>query len=538
LLILGVLLVNTYYCQGVEEQKDSELYNVDNCYDEASSIDTSEVLDCIISVIDRCLENYQHDAFLQATKNGIALASQEKYLKKRLTIYFQQGMYYERVGLYNKSLENFQKVLTHKDVIPIKSKYHLYNSLGGVYGATRDVSEANSFHRKALNIARQLNDSSLIGTSYGNLGVVYMNYENFDSAKYYIKKSISFEKLNQGKLSIFYYNLSTIYFRVDSAKQAITTINKAISFYANDSININQGYNFWQKGCVLEYQYNDLKQAEKYYLSAYKIAESLMDLQLMRKASAHLAYLYEKQLKFKKAYNQIKRTKVLADSVGVVIMNDKVQQLKIKYDAELKEKENIQIKQQIELKEQEIKSKNRWLFYITSVGCLLLLLLITVVYSLRQKNKAKKIKLLLSNEKEKTFKKSEELALSKIDDLKEIIIVKNKLIKELQNNQGENDLKKQKGLVRALSNEKNWSKFMVEFSAINQNFFDKLKGINAKLTNKDLRLAALIKLHLLDKELADLLSIEPQSVRVSKNRLKEKLYLDPEVSLVNFLSCL
>lgn len=539
LQVYCLLFINVFFSQDFNKEQINNSLDIEACFgNNHSIIDTSEVLDCLIALSDRCLNAYQYDLYEQATDKSLVLSKGNKFLKKRLAIYYQKALYHERIGLYDKSLENLQKVLAYKDSIKVNAKYHLYNSLGGIYGATRDVSEAKFYHNKALKLAKQIKDSSLISMSYGNLGVVFMNLNNYDSSKFYLIKSISFEKSDHHRLSISYFNLSTIYFKIDSSNQAIKTINQAISFYKDDSNHINQGYNFWQKGCVLEYQLNDLRQAEKYYLLAYNIGESSVDLQLMRKASAHLAYLYEKQGDFKKAYQQIKRTKVLSDSVGVVTMNEKVQQLKIKYDAELKKKENIQYRQEIKIQEQEIKSKNLWLIYIVSSGCILLLLLISLAYSLRQKNKAKNIKLLLLKEKEKMLKKSEELALSKIDDLKEIIIVKNKLIKELQDNESDKDFKKQKGLVKALSNEKNWSKFMIEFNTINQNFFDKLKQINPKLTNKDLRLAALIKLHLLDKELADLLSIEPQSVRVSKNRLKEKLHLETEDSLLSFLDSL
>lgn len=77
--------------------------------------------------------------------------------------------------------------------------------------------------------------------------------------------------------------------------------------------------------------------------------------------------------------------------------------------------------------------------------------------------------------------------------------------------------------------------FDVNFEKIHHQFFEKLKYINPKLSKKDQRLCAFIKMDLTNKEISPLLNISIRGVETLRYRLRKKLNLNTEENLHDFL---
>lgn len=88
---------------------------------------------------------------------------------------------------------------------------------------------------------------------------------------------------------------------------------------------------------------------------------------------------------------------------------------------------------------------------------------------------------------------------------------------------------------RNLHSEKDWELFKLYFGQVNKTFFSRLKQINDKLTQNDLRLAALIKLRFNIKEAASVLNLSPNSIKGARSRLRAKLGLDEMQDLAIFI---
>jgi DNA-binding CsgD family transcriptional regulator len=71
---------------------------------------------------------------------------------------------------------------------------------------------------------------------------------------------------------------------------------------------------------------------------------------------------------------------------------------------------------------------------------------------------------------------------------------------------------------------------------VHNNFFDSLKAKYPTLNSYDLKLCALIKLNLDTKEIATIMDISPESVKVARSRLRKKLQLDPSDNLSSFIT--
>ena len=87
----------------------------------------------------------------------------------------------------------------------------------------------------------------------------------------------------------------------------------------------------------------------------------------------------------------------------------------------------------------------------------------------------------------------------------------------------------------SLRNDDEWSRFKLHFTSVHPDFFVKLKARCSELTENDLRLCAYISIGMRAKQIAEMLSISPDSVNSNRYRLRKKLGLEHGDSLDDFI---
>ncbi len=96
-----------------------------------------------------------------------------------------------------------------------------------------------------------------------------------------------------------------------------------------------------------------------------------------------------------------------------------------------------------------------------------------------------------------------------------------------------------KSIVDGLSEKSgvdSWQKFNLSFQATYKDFYKNLTEVFPELTPAELKLCALLKLGLNTKEISSILFLTPESIKVSRSRLRKKLSCLSEQSLHSFLS--
>jgi DNA-binding CsgD family transcriptional regulator len=83
--------------------------------------------------------------------------------------------------------------------------------------------------------------------------------------------------------------------------------------------------------------------------------------------------------------------------------------------------------------------------------------------------------------------------------------------------------------------DKDWEEFKLYFERVHQDFFGRLKEQYPSLSANELRLCALLKLNLSVKEMASLMGISPESVKMARHRLRKKLGLSSDQNLAEFM---
>lgn len=93
-----------------------------------------------------------------------------------------------------------------------------------------------------------------------------------------------------------------------------------------------------------------------------------------------------------------------------------------------------------------------------------------------------------------------------------------------------------KNQIRAHASEDDeWRAFRTHFEKVHPGFFARLREMFPCLTEYELRLCAYFRTGMQGKQIAMMLSIQPESIKKSRTRLRKKLRLEPDVSLVDFL---
>jgi DNA-binding CsgD family transcriptional regulator len=81
----------------------------------------------------------------------------------------------------------------------------------------------------------------------------------------------------------------------------------------------------------------------------------------------------------------------------------------------------------------------------------------------------------------------------------------------------------------------NWDEFAYHFDQVHGNYLQKLYLLNIRLSPREIKLAALLRMNMSSKEISQLLNIETRSVELARYRLRKKLGLERKQSLVEFL---
>lgn len=297
----------------------------------------------------------------------------------------------------------------------------------------------------------------------------------------------------------------------------------------------------------------DLKEnqaAKPYLFKALISAEKQGNAQLQLQASSLLSRFYEQTQQADSALWYTKWAARLSDSLLNADISKQLQELEVAYKLREKEQQITILKQ-----EAEIDRQQRYVLFSLALSLLLVASGAGWLMWQRQRQKERRndeekriLALELNQQKlkeqmlhdslERKNKQllSEAMHLSERNELlTELLQMSEKLPSDRPDAALKVLLDVRKKIKSNMNTDQQWEVFSAYFTAINQQFFDKLASTGISLTDKEKRLLALIKTGLSLKECASILHIEPASIKTSRYRLKQKLGLDDDMNLDDFV---
>ena len=428
-------------------------------------------------------------------------------------------LYYENLRLYEK--------LNNKRLIG-----RTLSNIGADFISMQSYEKAMEYVNKALSISQEINNLSAITDQYNNLAAIYqIGYNDLPNALFYYSEALKIAlKMNDfQQQGINMLNIGRLYQQLDNPDSASYFLNHALELFekVNNPVLMADGYialgNF-------HYKKRDYQSGRKLASKGLSIGEKYQLPQTIFNASDLLYNICLSERDTIGAFKyQVAKTQS-KDSLYFLQNQNALFKLEFQYNQEKL------------IKDQKMRQmRNIFIFGFIILGLISGLIIIFLFYS-RQKIKIKNM--ILGREKmEADLKfKSKELSTNLMSLLKknELIAEINKKLTHLERTSSGNDLKdsliKLNREIKKSSENKLWQEFSVQFKETNSQFYDKLLKLYPDLTSRELQLCAYLRLNMTTKEIAQLTGQRTDTLGQARYRLRKKFGLNNmESGLVTFL---
>lgn len=217
--------------------------------------------------------------------------------------YYNIGMYYERVGDYNKAKDFFNSSLIIWQ--QLNDRLSLGNTLlalGDCYQAIGDLKKAASYLKEGAQVMEKLSDRNSMVLANNALGFLYERNNRYDSALHFysLSKRLINKEVSPKVAGNTYIHVGNIYFRSEKYDSALHYYQLSLAQYkSGENLNgISDAYgNIGTVFCALGK--NDSALAN--YKLALDIKKQLDDKQGIIEASLNIGVLYNDTGKFQRA---------------------------------------------------------------------------------------------------------------------------------------------------------------------------------------------------------------------------------------------
>ncbi len=229
-------------------------------------------------------------------------------LKCRRLIYSMLGVWYGDCELYDKALEIQNQALLYS--FSAKDTAIAYHNIGYIYGMRNMQDSAITYQRKSVEYAMRSKDTSMILTSWHNLSLYYGRFENIDSAVVYAYKVLQNISDENKIFSGYFYNIGDLYIGLGQYDSARYYLEKSLLFSPSLSMS------YWSLA-VMEAKLGNFKSAY-HYLDTFVMVQDSLDASERLSEVQHIVYKNQTALEVKD--EQIKSRKVIGRIVFSAII--------------------------------------------------------------------------------------------------------------------------------------------------------------------------------------------------------------------------
>ncbi|MDY8135044.1 tetratricopeptide repeat protein [Aquimarina sp. 2201CG5-10] len=478
-------------------------------------------------------------------KEGISSTIAQKHL--------QLGKFYQKARIYNEVIEQYNQALTlieEKDTLTVLLK----NEIGKIYLSLKNNTKAKRYFNESISIA---SDNTFIkgeAIARGLLGSCFEKEREYLEALKYQKESLLlFNKLdNEEGIAVIHENIGSIYEDLEQYDLAFEYFKKADKYFEQLN-NIGRISVLNNLGDVNRKTGNYTK-ALFYTFKAFELADYYKDKYQLKSAHKDLSKTYDLLKDYKKALDHLTESERINEELVLSQNINQLNTLQVVYETKQKE-----IKIDLLLQQKKTSRANQDLLLV-SLGTTLLTAGFLFLYFRRKRKESSKLQeyeqriLKAELEKkeieEKNLQRAVHVKTSTLSRYSLHLSQKNKMLSDLsltltniasrKNIDLHSNIKKlAKEIEFNLKQEREWDEFNNFFKEIHPDFIKKLSSLSEEnLSPAELRLGMLLRLNLSSKEIASILRVTPDSVRVARYRLRKKLPIDQKEELVNFMIAL
>jgi tetratricopeptide (TPR) repeat protein len=459
--------------------------------------------------------------------------------------YAVSGLYIEAISQYKTALESIDKSSISPMLVDLK------NDIGKVYMEMNNYKAAIIFFEEALENATKINYPKGKAIAQGSIGTMFEKQGKYVQALDYQKESLAiFEFLNDSLgIAMINENIGSIY-------EDLANYPLAYSYFKN-SYQLLLGSHSRAEAHVLNNigdvhrKSGDYTKALMYTQQSLDLSLAMQDNHLIESAYKDLSKTYALKGNYQKAFQNRLESDMYREKALKHQNLNQINALQTAYQAEKRETQ-IQLLQH----QNEVSKANVTLLLVISVSAVIVFVVVFIYYNKKRKHKQKildykqrtlRAELEKKEIEEKNLQRDIQLKTTALSRYSLHLSQKNKILSDLSQTLKQVSKRKNidintkineitKEIDFNLKQENEWEEFKVFFKEIHPDFVKKLSGISQdKLSPSELKLGILLRLNMSSKEIASILRVTPDSVRVARYRLRKKLPIDAKEDLVSFM---
>ena len=465
--------------------------------------------------------NYEHAEAITYYLKAKQIYLENSRPTKTAKVYNNIGIVYKNFNNYDKAIEYYQKSIDIRKDSGIPVKFNPYFNLNNLYHFKQEPYTALSYTKEALTEAKEQKNRFFQRDVLASLFKDYMILGHYDSARQVLENHRDISEKTRYDTAIHLEKLGNYYLETSKIDSAVYVLETAIKLYKleDDLFNTLESMTLLAEGMSKKEEYsaaiNLLKEviliSEKNELDqmAFLALETLHEIY----SSAGLDGL---------AYETLSTLKIKEDSIFNESNANIVGGVESSFDLLNEEKKNDILEEQAKSDRLQIKNQQKTILLI-ALG-----LFTSVVIGFLWFRHQKAIQELTKAELDH---KNQELINFAVQ-----ITQKNELMESLNEITKKGDLGEIKEILKINRTiTKDREEFENHVQSIYEGFYSRLEEKHPGLTRNDLKLAALIRMDLSSKEISTVMNISPKSVDQSRYRLRQKMKLSKEESLIESL---
>ncbi|MBC6995660.1 tetratricopeptide repeat protein [Neolewinella lacunae] len=395
------------------------------------------------------------------------------------------------------------------------------------YQALDDYRTAADFFRRCAGYYRRVEDDYFATVSLLNLATCFQSLGQVDEALRVGQEALAFA--TEGKflgLELDVRNtLGNVYWENNDYERARQEFLTGLEL-ARDQDNQRMEAELATYLTGVRLELGEYTAARQHGEAALALLETQGQLELIHRTHGHLATIAARLGDYPAAYQHLVVRQGLQDSLHRRSIADKVAELTLLFEKEKQDRLIGEQRARLSLLESQARANRLQKISLGTGLALVFVLLLAGWYSFRQR----RIRLQLAREQLIQQVKDQQRTLSTHAlQMAQKSRLLDQLGEELRQVKGErpDDRKKLDSLLRNLSGEEridqDWENFRTYFQGVHGDFEAVLeKAAEQKLSPRELRLAALIKMQLNNQEIGDILGISQESLYKAKYRLRKK----------------
>lgn len=501
-----------------------------------------------------------------------ANASAQKTNDKTASLYAAYlNIYYNNIlsesentmKLIQKTLPEVEK-LSSEVLLNAKLNYLLY----GIHSEWNDAKNATIYAQKAVELAQKSGNKNMLSSAYSAMAVCYyFPYEKTGDLKdlklvtAMCKKAVALYHQFPGQVSahahamallnLANYNLSSPVITPEIRKEIQENTAEILSLTQHTTL--NQGIQAGALGILSNLAARDGNDtlSEQYLLKAEQIllTQQPVYYHVMINVVSDLAKLYEKRKNYQKAYEYQAKVTEYNSLLYNEGQAETAKRLEAQFQSQKKESELKTLTEKTaSLKKEKFLYIGLGIIGVIGAFFMFRSYHYKLRYSIAQEKKLNTEKheaemlVKLQEEEQARLKAEQKLLTLQQQKLQSEVLAsqlhiehKNEVLYQLQTQLSDTDININQVVKEQNRVDNDFEKIRFTIQELHPDFF---KNINEKakqkLTPLDLKYCAYIYLGMDTKQIANLLNVEPKSVRMTKYRLKKKFGLDESMALDTF----